>query len=140
MTRATVPRCGLLWISLVRNLASPTHAGLTEVAVNCPSPKCGSSNVQLLSHYRDSHPPDSPLRDVYAQPAAADVSYLAAAGLALLGIVVVVSGAVFAGLVAVAVGAGWGVVIHRRAEAAELARARWANRRICLACTEQWTP
>ncbi|MFB7500063.1 hypothetical protein ACFC09_36190 [Streptomyces sp. NPDC056161] len=96
--------------------------------------------MQLLSHYRDSLPPGSPLRDVYAQPAAADVSYLAAAGLALLGVVAVVSGAVFAGLAAVAAGVGWGVVLHRRAEAAELARARWTNRRICLACTEQWTP
>ncbi|MFD4596772.1 hypothetical protein ACFWPQ_01940 [Streptomyces sp. NPDC058464] len=108
--------------------------------MNCPSPRCGSSNVQLLSHYRDSLPPGSKLRDTYAEPAAAEGSYLLAVGLVILGIVAAASGTVLAGLAAIAAGLGWGAVIHRRVEDADRARAAWGNRRICLACTEQWTP
>ncbi len=108
--------------------------------MNCPSPRCGSSNVQLLSHYRDSLPPGSPLRNAYAQPAAAAGSLLLPVGLVVLGIVAAGSGTVLAGLAAIAAGVGWGWVLHRKSEEAEQARTAWANRRICLACTEQWTP
>lgn len=108
--------------------------------MQCPSPKCGSSNVQLLSHYRESLPPGSPLRNTYAAPATPDAPYLPAAGLMLLGLVLLVSGGILAGLAALAVGGVWGFGIHKRAEAAGQARTVWASRRICLACTEQWTP
>ena len=51
-----------------------------------------------------------------------------------------VSGAVLAGLVAVAVGGVWGYALFRKSESAGRVRTVWENRRICLACTEQWTP
>lgn len=107
--------------------------------MNCPSPRCGSSNVQLLSHYRDSLPPGSPLRDAYAQPAAAEGSYLLAVGLVVLGVIAVASGTL-AGLAAIAAGGVWGWVTRQRVEDADRKRADWVNKRICLACTEQWTP
>ncbi len=108
--------------------------------MQCPSPKCQSSNVQLLSHYVDSLPSGSPHRTTYAQPAAADGSVLAAVGLAVLGMVALFSGQILAGLIAVAAAIVWGAAVHRRAEAAEAARTAWANKRICLACSEQWVP
>lgn len=108
--------------------------------MNCPSTKCGSSNVQLLSHYRDSLPPGSPLRDAYAQPAAATGGLLPAAGLIVLGVAFLASGGILVGLAAIAAGGVWGYGLYRKAEAADQARAAWETRRICLACTEQWTP
>ncbi|KOU62086.1 hypothetical protein ADK57_25995 [Streptomyces sp. MMG1533] len=88
----------------------------------------------------DGLPTGSPHRSTYAEPAGADGSYLLAAGLALVGLYALVSGEILAGLVALAAGGGWGFVIHKKAEASDHARAAWANRRICLACTEQWVP
>ena len=108
--------------------------------MNCPSPRCGSSNIQLLSHYRESLPPGSPLRDAYAEPTAAKGSVLAAVGLVVLGIFMLLSGGILAGLAAIVGGVLWGAGIHKRAEVADKARTVWANRRISLACTEHWTP
>ncbi|MFH8767306.1 hypothetical protein [Streptomyces althioticus] len=121
-------------------LLPPNSCAVVEVAVNRPSPKCQPSHVQLLSHYRDSLPPGSPLRDAYAQPAAAEGGLLPAAGLIVLGIVMLASGGILAGVAAVLGGGDWGYEIYKRSEAADAARAAWENRRIFLACTEQWTP
>lgn len=108
--------------------------------MNCPSPRCGSSNVQLLSHYRESLPPGSELRSVYAAPATAEGGSWPPLLLAAVGVLMLVSGGAWAGLAALVVAGLWGFVLYKRVEAAERARAVWANRRICLACTEQWTP
>lgn len=108
--------------------------------MNCPSPRCGSSNIQLLSHYVQALPPGSPHRTTYAEPAGMGGSYLPAAGLVLLGVFMLVSGGILAGLLAILAGFGWGAVVRTKGEAADQARAAWANRRICLACTEQWVP
>ncbi|MBN0047637.1 hypothetical protein JS756_26720 [Streptomyces actuosus] len=108
--------------------------------MKCPSQECQSSNVQLLSHYVDSLPPGSPNRERYAKPAGPGRSFPGALVVIVLGIAALVSGHVWAGLLAVAGGGAWGWVLYRRYEAAESARAAWSNRRICLACTEQWVP
>lgn len=108
--------------------------------MHCPIKDCQSTNVQLLSHYRDSLPPGSPLRDAYAQPAGVEAGLLPAVVLVVLGLGALVSGEILAGLSAVAAGGVWGYVRYKKAEAADQGRAAWANRRICLACTEQWTP
>jgi hypothetical protein len=108
--------------------------------MNCPSPRCGSSNVQLLSHYVDSLPPGSPLRSTYARPAMPEGGFLGALAAVVIGVALLVSGGVLAGVVALAAGLGWGYVLWGRHSAADAARAAWANRRICLACTEQWVP
>lgn len=108
--------------------------------MNCPSPNCGSSNVQLLSHYLDGLPPGSPHRSAYAAPDGEAGSLLGPVVVALLGVLAVFSGAILAGLLMAVGGAGWGFVAHRRAEAAGLARSAWGNTRICLACSERWVP
>lgn len=108
--------------------------------MNCPSPRCGSSNVQLLSHYVDSLPPGSPLRGRYARPAAADGSFLWVFVGIVAAAVMLTSGGVTGGLLVLAGCAVWGWVLWQRHDGAEKARTAWVSRRICLACTEQWTP
>lgn len=108
--------------------------------MKCPSPKCGSSNVQLLSLYVDGLAPGAPNREEFARPATAGGGPLPAVGLFLLGVAMLVSGAVLAGLAAIVVGGVWGFALFKKSEAAGRAHTAWENRRICLACTEQWTP
>ncbi|MDT0608822.1 hypothetical protein [Streptomyces lancefieldiae] len=108
--------------------------------MNCPSPKCGSSNVQLLSLYVDGLAPGAPNRTRFARPASEGGGALPALGLFILGIAMLISGAALPGVAAIVAGAGWGYVIYKKVEAADRARAAWENSRICLACTEQWTP
>lgn len=103
--------------------------------MRCPSEKCGSVNVEHLPHYWQSLPAESPLKARYAPPAKADGGYLVALAAVALGIAVVVSGAVLAGLL-VAVGSlAWGALVHQRVTAAEAALAAWESSRVCLACT-----
>lgn len=107
--------------------------------MQCPQDKCGSTNVEKLSHYQASLPSDSPLKAEYAPPAAPDPrNRLLLAALAVAGLVLAVTGQVAVGLVALAVGAVGAVVAHGRIEAVEAARALWERRRICLACTHLW--
>lgn len=108
--------------------------------MNCPSPRCGSSNVQLLSHYVDSLPPGSPLRNRYARPSAAVSGFWGVLLGIVAGIVMLTSGGATGGLLVLAGSGLWGWVLWSRHDGAEKARLAWASRRICLACTEQWTP
>lgn len=108
--------------------------------MKCPSPKCGSSNVQLLSLYVGGLSPGAPNRETFARPAAEGGGLLPATCLVILGIAMLVSGTVLAGLAAIGVGGVWGFALFKKSEAAGRARTAWENRRICLACTEQWTP
>jgi hypothetical protein len=109
--------------------------------VFCPSKACGSSNVHLLSHYWESLPGDSPLKARYAQPAEVDGrARLVLAGVAVLGAVLAVTGAVGLGLLALAVGVVGAWVAHGRIVAANEERDRWGRRQICLACTHLWEP
>lgn len=66
--------------------------------------------------------------------------FLGALAAAVIGVAMLASGAVLAGVVVLAGGLGWGWVLWQRHGAADSARAAWANKRICLACTEQWVP
>jgi hypothetical protein len=107
----------------------------------CPSEKCGSSNVQHLPHYWKSLPGDSPLKGQYAQPAEGDQrARLIAAGAAVGGLVLAVTGAVGLGLLVLVVGVVATWVTHGRIIAAETARDRWTRTQICLACTHLWAP
>jgi hypothetical protein len=108
--------------------------------MQCPSPRCGSSNVHLLSHYVDSLPPGSPLRARYARPPAADGSFLWVFAGIVAAVVMLTSGGITGGLLVLAGSGMWGWVLWSRHDGAEKARTAWANRRICLACTEQWVP
>ncbi|MGV9352327.1 hypothetical protein [Streptomyces misionensis] len=102
--------------------------------VTCPSPKCGSPNVADLPHYWRSLPAESPLKAVYAPPAAVEARYWVALAAVVAGIVLLVSGSLL-GLVVAAAGVGWGVLVYRRAAAAGELRADWESSRVCLACT-----
>lgn len=107
----------------------------------CPSEKCQSSNVQHLPHYWRSLPGDSPLKGQYAEPAEGDRrARLIAAGVAVLGVVLLVTGTWPLGLLGVAAGgvAAWWT--HGRILLADSARDRWASTQICLACTRTWVP
>ncbi|MCZ1013989.1 hypothetical protein [Streptomyces noursei] len=53
----------------------------------------------------------------------------------VLGVVALVSGAVAAGIVLLAGGAGVGFWLSRRAQAAEDARARWERSLVCRGCS-----
>lgn len=107
----------------------------------CPSDKCGSTNVQHLPHYWKSLPGDSPLKSQYAQPAEGDTrARLIAAGVAVLGVVLLATDTVGLGLLLIA-GGGAGVWwAHGRVVLADHARDRWSRTQICLACTHLWTP
>jgi hypothetical protein len=105
----------------------------------CPSEKCGSSNVQHLPHYWESLPADSPLKSRYAQPAVEDGrSRLILAVIGAAGVVLLVTGTVALGLLALAVGAVGAWAAHGRIMLAETRRGQWASTQICLACTHQW--
>lgn len=107
----------------------------------CPSDKCGSANVQHLPHYWLSLPGDSPLKGKYAQPAEGDArARLVAAGVAVLGLVLAVTGTVLLGLLVLAVGVIGTWVAHGRVVAADHARGKWQRTQICLACTHLWAP
>lgn len=107
----------------------------------CPSDKCASTNVQHLPHYWQSLPGDSPLKSKYAQPAEGDRrARLIAAGVVVLGVVLVVTGSWPLGLLGVAAGAVAVWWTHGRIILADSARDRWASTQICLACTHLWVP
>jgi hypothetical protein len=93
-----------------------------------------------LSLYVGGLSPGAPNRETFARPAAEGGGLLPATCLVILGIAMLVSGAILEGLAAAVIGGVWGYALFRRSEAASRARTVWENRRICLACTEQWTP
>lgn len=107
--------------------------------MQCPSSKCGSTNVQDLPHYWQGLPSDSPLKQRYAQPAAVDGRGLFVLGAVTVGIVVMVAGGILLGLLILAVGVVAGVVSYQQGAAAGLAREAWERSLICLACTGTFT-
>lgn len=109
--------------------------------MRCPSDKCQSTNVQHLPHYWASLPGDSPLKRRYAQPDEPDQrTRLILGAVAVLGLLVAVTGGVALGLLMLA-GGGAGVAFTtNRIGAAVAARELWQRRQICLACTGLWVP
>lgn len=95
----------------------------------CPSEKCGSTNIQHLPLYWASLPGESPLR-----------ARLILGAVAVLGLVVAVTGGVALGLVMLASGAAGVAFTTSRIGAAVAARELWQRRQICLACTHLWVP
>lgn len=109
--------------------------------MQCPSEKCGSSNVEHLPHYWQSLPSDSPLKAKYAQPAEGDQRARLIAVLATVaGLVLTFTGNIAVGLFVLFGGAAAVAVTHQRIVAADAARAQWQRRQICLACTHLWVP
>lgn len=107
----------------------------------CPSEKCGSTNVQHLPLYWASPPGDSSLKRRYAQPEEPDLrTRLILGAVAVLGLVVAVTGSVGLGLTMLAGGAAGVAFTTSRIGAAVAARELWQRRQICLACTHLWVP
>lgn len=109
--------------------------------MQCPGKDCGSSNVESLSHYWESLPGDSPLKGRYAPPAAPETrARLIGAGVAVLGVLLAVTGQVAGGLL-VLLGGGVGAwMAHGRIVTAEADRAAWSRKLLCRACELQWVP
>lgn len=109
--------------------------------MRCPSKDCGSSNVELLSHYQAGLSPDSPSARRYAQPAEPETrTRLILAAVAAVGVALAVTGSAAFGLLLLAVGAVGAVMAHQRIAAVEAERETWGRRQICLACTHLWEP
>jgi hypothetical protein len=103
------------------------------MALACPRCK-GSGQVLHLPEFVASLPAESPLRGKYAQPAEYAAQWLLPMGAAVLGIVLLVTGEVAAGLLLLAGGGGLGFWFSRLAAAAEEARGRWARSLYCRQC------
>lgn len=108
--------------------------------MKCRSPKCGSSNIQLLSAYWQSLPSDSPLKKTLAQPAAAETRFAWVAVVLALGVTALVSGSVLVGVVVLLAAGLWGSGMWRHVETVAADRAVWGAQVRCLACTETWAP
>lgn len=109
--------------------------------MQCPSPKCGSTNVQSLPMYANGLSPDSRGWAEYRQPSAPDTRpRLLLIAVAAVGAVMAATGQPGMGLLVLAAGALGAMVAHRRITDVEAARARWGQSQICLACTERWVP
>lgn len=101
----------------------------------CPSPKCGSTNVQQLAHYWESLSPDSPLKARYAPPAAVDSRAWIALLAVVAGIVMLVTGTILLGMLVAVGGLLFGAWDRREFAAYQHDRAKWESARICLGCT-----
>lgn len=107
----------------------------------CPGKECGSSNVELLSLYVNGLGKDAPNRAKYAQPAAPETrARLIGVGVAVLGVLLAVTGQVAAGLVVLLAGGVGAFVAHGRIVAAEADRAVWSRKVLCRACEHVWVP
>ncbi|NUP47255.1 MAG: hypothetical protein HOW97_08065 [Catenulispora sp.] len=104
-------------------------------------PRCGESHqVRDLPGYWRSLAPGAADYEPLRQPAAAEVQYLWALGVAALGVVLLVTGAVVPGLLALAGGVGWGVVMSRQVAVADAAREAWERAMWCGHCSLRFDP
>ncbi|GGX40352.1 hypothetical protein GCM10010341_72820 [Streptomyces noursei] len=103
------------------------------MAFGCP--RCGGREVWHRPEYWRSLPQDAEAKRTHAPPPEYAVQWLLPVVAGVLGVVALVSGAVAAGIVLLAGGAGVGFWLSRRAQAAEDARARWERSLVCRGCS-----
>ncbi|MCX4480263.1 hypothetical protein OOK44_28045 [Streptomyces cellulosae] len=103
--------------------------------IACPSPKCSSPNVADLPHYWQSLPSESPLKAKYAPPARPKVSYWAAVGASVAGVLVITGGGVLLGLLLFVGRRRLGRGRVQGSAVAQAQRAAWESSHVCLACT-----
>jgi hypothetical protein len=120
---------------ILRRLSAVWHWGL---GMACPG--CKSPNTEKLSHYWESLPAESPLKDRYAPPAVVQARVLAVLGVVGAGIWITFSGAILWGLAIVVGGLVWGARMMAVAVASQADRDQWAASQLCLSCTERWQP
>lgn len=103
------------------------------MALACP--RCKDHNQVLdLPEYWRSLSQDAEAKRKYAQPAEYVAQWLLPVGAAVLGVLLLVSGTVAAGLLLLVGSGGVGFWFSRLASASEEARERWARSLICRQC------
>ena len=105
----------------------------------CPLCKRDDQTKSLSGHWNDLTPGSVHYARL-KQPSEAEVRYLYALGVALLGVALLMTGAVLPGVVVLAGGIGWGVVMSRQVAVADGKRAVWARSKWCGRCTEAFDP
>jgi len=103
-------------------------------------PKCGSVNIEMVSHRWKSLPGDAEAKDELAPPDVARARHFAVLAVLVAGIWLMVSGGVLLGLLVAAGGLVWGVIMSREVAETVAARNRWAHEVICLTCLRRWVP
>jgi hypothetical protein len=104
-------------------------------------PKCGESHqVRDLPGYWRSLGPGAADYEPLRKPAAAEVRFLYAAGVAAVGVALMVTGSVLLGLLVVAGGVGWGAVMSRQVAAADAVRGAWERAMWCGHCSIRFEP
>ena len=101
-------------------------------------PGCSSPNTEKLSHYWESLPEESPLKDRYAPPAVVKARVLAVLGVLGVGIWVITTGEALWGLVIAVGGLVWGVLMLMGVAASQAAHGEWASSQLCLSCTRRY--
>lgn len=94
---------------------------------------CGSTEVVKLSSYWEGLPPGTPAHGKLAPPAGPESHYLYALGLLALGVAAAMTGAML-GVLAIAGGVAWAVVMWRQAGQVETDRATWERLLYCRGC------
>jgi hypothetical protein len=103
-------------------------------------PGCSSPNTEKLSHYWESLPAESPLKDRYAPPTVVQGRVLAVLAVVGAGAWVMFSGAALWGLAIVVGGLVWGVRMTAAVTASQASHDEWAASQLCLSCTDRWQP
>lgn len=105
----------------------------------CPLCERDDQVESLRGHWGDLAP-GAANYDLLRQPSKAEVNYLYALGVALLGVALLVTGAVLAGVVVLVGGTGWGVAMSRQVSVADGKRAVWQRSKWCRRCTKEFDP
>lgn len=106
--------------------------------MQCPSAKCGSSNIENLAHYWQSLPAESTLRLKYAPPTQPEARVWMALVAVVLGVAVLASGEVVLGLAVAVAGLVGAAFIQGAVTRYRMAFGEWDAARICLACTRRF--
>lgn len=105
----------------------------------CPLCK-REDQVLSLPGYWGGLSPSAANYEPLQQPPEAEVRYLYALGVAAVGIIFMVTGAVLVGLAVLAGGIGWAVVMSRQATDADHKRSIWQRSKWCGRCAEMFDP
>lgn len=104
-------------------------------------PRCAESyQVRDLPGYWRSLAPGAADYEKLRQPAAAEVQYLYALGVAGVGVALMFTGSILLGVLVLAGGVGWGAFMSRQVAVADMARAAWEQAMWCGHCSLRFDP
>ncbi|WUD76298.1 hypothetical protein OG937_33720 [Streptomyces sp. NBC_00510] len=96
--------------------------------------------MQSLQLFEATVEPGSSLKADLGRPPKAERAFAWPLGLLLLGVALLVSGAILAGLLVAVVGVVWSLRERARVEAAKRANEEWQRKMICLVCKKPFVP